>query len=73
MRATIVHRPDGTVVAAAVHDDPDGPRPLADAETALIELELPAHLHGQPLSEVFASHRVDAERGELVEIEPTKD
>lgn len=46
---------------------------MADADTALIELELPAHLHGRPLGEVFANHRVDTEPGVLVEIERSAD
>jgi hypothetical protein len=73
VRAIVVHRPDGTVVAAAVHAGPGGPRPVADADTALVELDFPAHLQDRPLDEVFASHRVDTERGVLVEIERSAD
>ena len=69
MRATVLFNRDGTVLAAAIHDEDDykGPRPVASSDSEVDEFEIPEEMHrDRSLDDVFRSMRVDVGRRRLV-------
>jgi hypothetical protein len=68
MRASVLFNRDGTVLAAAIHDEDDykGPRPVASGDSEVDEFDMPEEMRDRSLDEVFRSMRVDVERRRLV-------